>query len=117
MQNPGWMLVAVGLLIAGIGVIWLLAPWIPWMGRLPGSVGVTIGQAYQTAPPPRSISPGPQPRFPPSLRIREGQRAFRRRWVTSDRPKNTSTTPQMRKKQAEIGHCQCAHVLAVGNDG
>lgn len=40
MQHPGWLLVVVGLIIAGIGVVWLLAPWIPWFGKLPGDIAV-----------------------------------------------------------------------------
>lgn len=38
MQHPGWTLVIVGLLIAGIGVLWLFGPSIPWLGRLPGDI-------------------------------------------------------------------------------
>lgn len=40
MQHPGWMLIALGLLICGIGVVWLLAPSIPWLGRLPGDIRI-----------------------------------------------------------------------------
>jgi hypothetical protein len=36
--HPAWMLIAVGLLTLGIGVVWLLAPNIPWLGRLPGDI-------------------------------------------------------------------------------
>lgn len=36
--HPGWLLVMFGLIIAGIGLIWLLAPSIPWLGRLPGDI-------------------------------------------------------------------------------
>ena len=38
MQHPGWTLVVIGLVIAGIGAAWLLAPHIPWLGRLPGDI-------------------------------------------------------------------------------
>lgn len=38
MQHPGWALVIVGLLIAGIGLLWLFGPSIPWLGRLPGDI-------------------------------------------------------------------------------
>jgi hypothetical protein len=31
MQHPGWLLIIFGLIIAGIGVIWLIAPSIPWL--------------------------------------------------------------------------------------
>ena len=40
MQHPGWLLILVGLLIVAIGVVWLLAPSIPWLGRLPGDIVV-----------------------------------------------------------------------------
>jgi Protein of unknown function (DUF2905) len=34
----GWTLVIVGLVIAGIGLIWVLAPNLPSLGRLPGDI-------------------------------------------------------------------------------
>ncbi len=34
----GWMLVIVGLVLAGIGLIWVLAPNLPRLGRLPGDI-------------------------------------------------------------------------------
>ena len=40
MQHPGWTLVVIGLVIAAIGAVWLLAPYIPWLGRLPGDIAV-----------------------------------------------------------------------------
>jgi hypothetical protein len=40
MQHPGWALVIVGLVIAALGAVWLLAPYIPWLGRLPGDIAV-----------------------------------------------------------------------------
>ena len=36
----GWMLLVLGLLIAGIGLVWILAPSIPWLGRLPGDIRI-----------------------------------------------------------------------------
>ena len=39
-QHPGWLLIIVGLIIAGIGTVWLLAADIPWLGWLPGDVAV-----------------------------------------------------------------------------
>jgi hypothetical protein len=39
----GWALVAVGLLIAGVGAVVLLAPHVPWLGRLPGDIAVERG--------------------------------------------------------------------------
>jgi len=40
MQNPAWLLIITGVLIALIGLGWLLSPSIPWPGRLPGDVMV-----------------------------------------------------------------------------
>jgi hypothetical protein len=34
----GWALVIAGLIIAGIGLIWVLAPGLPPLGRLPGDI-------------------------------------------------------------------------------
>ena len=34
----GWMLVIIGLAIAGMGLIWVLAPHLPPLGRLPGDI-------------------------------------------------------------------------------
>jgi hypothetical protein len=34
------MLVVIGLVIAAIRAIWLLAPYIPWLGKLPGDIAV-----------------------------------------------------------------------------
>jgi len=36
----GWMLLVLGLVIAGIGLVWILAPSIPWLGRLPGDIRI-----------------------------------------------------------------------------
>jgi hypothetical protein len=38
MQNPASVLVIVGALITGIGLVWLLAPSISWLGKLPGDI-------------------------------------------------------------------------------
>jgi len=40
MQHPGWLLIIIGLLIARIGLVWLIAPSIPWLGKLPGDISV-----------------------------------------------------------------------------
>ena len=40
MQHPGWLLIVVGVIIAGIGAVWLLAPHILWLGKLPGDIAV-----------------------------------------------------------------------------
>ena len=34
----GWTLVILGLVIAGIGLIWVFAPNLPTLGRLPGDI-------------------------------------------------------------------------------
>jgi Protein of unknown function (DUF2905) len=38
--HPGWTLVFLGLVLAGVGVVWILAPSIPWLGRLPGDISI-----------------------------------------------------------------------------
>lgn len=43
MQHPGWALIIVGVLIAAIGLVWLLAPSIPWLGKLPGDIVIKRG--------------------------------------------------------------------------
>ena len=40
MRHPGWVLVIIGLLITGIGIVWLLSPSIPLLGKLPGDIRV-----------------------------------------------------------------------------
>lgn len=39
----GWILVVVGLFIAGVGLVLILAPHIPWLGRLPGDIVIERG--------------------------------------------------------------------------
>ena len=36
----GWLLLMLGLVIAGLGVVWVLAPSIPWLGHLPGDIHI-----------------------------------------------------------------------------
>ena len=38
MHHPAWSLIVVGILIVGIGFVWLVAPSIPWLGKLPGDI-------------------------------------------------------------------------------
>ena len=36
----GWALLVLGLVLAGAGLVWILAPSIPWLGRLPGDIRI-----------------------------------------------------------------------------
>lgn len=38
MRHPGWILVIIGVVVAGVGVIWMIAPSTPWLGKLPGDI-------------------------------------------------------------------------------
>ena len=38
MQHPAWSFVIFGVLIAAIGAVWLFAPSVPWLGKLPGDI-------------------------------------------------------------------------------
>lgn len=40
MQHPAWTLVILGVVIALIGLVWLFAPSIPWLGKLPGDIHI-----------------------------------------------------------------------------
>lgn len=40
MQHPGWVLVILGAVITMIGLVWLLAPSMPWLGKLPGDIAI-----------------------------------------------------------------------------
>lgn len=40
MRHPGWILVCVGLLVTVTGFVWLIAPSIPGLGKLPGDVRI-----------------------------------------------------------------------------
>lgn len=40
MQHPAWLLIVVGMVIAVIGLVWLFAPSIPWLGKLPGDIAI-----------------------------------------------------------------------------
>jgi hypothetical protein len=39
------MLVIIGLVVAGIGLIWVLAPGLPTLGRLPGDIVIERGNS------------------------------------------------------------------------
>jgi hypothetical protein len=36
--QPAVILILIGLLLAAVGLAWLLLPNIPWLGRLPGDI-------------------------------------------------------------------------------
>jgi hypothetical protein len=38
--NLGLVLLVLGLVIAGVGLVWIFAPSVPWLGRLPGDIRV-----------------------------------------------------------------------------
>lgn len=40
MDHPGWTLVIIGAVVAVIGLVWVFAPSIPWLGRLPGDIDI-----------------------------------------------------------------------------
>jgi Protein of unknown function (DUF2905) len=40
MNHPAWGLVAIGLVIAAVGLVWLATPAIPWLGKLPGDIAI-----------------------------------------------------------------------------
>lgn len=40
MQHPAWALIVLGAVIAAVGLVWLLAPQVPWLGKLPGDIVV-----------------------------------------------------------------------------
>ncbi len=38
--NMGWTLIILGLVITAVGLVWVLARSVPWLGKLPGDVRV-----------------------------------------------------------------------------
>ena len=40
MSHPGWALVVVDALTVVIGLVWIAAPSIPWLGKLPGDIEI-----------------------------------------------------------------------------
>ena len=40
MSNPGWVFIVIGLLIALVGLVWLFAPAIASLGKLPGDIAI-----------------------------------------------------------------------------
>ncbi len=42
----GWMFFVLGLVMVGVGLIWILSPSIPWLGRLPGDIRIE-GQNFR----------------------------------------------------------------------
>jgi hypothetical protein len=39
-EHPGWMLVIVGLVTLAAGLLWILFPSVPGLGRLPGDIRI-----------------------------------------------------------------------------
>jgi hypothetical protein len=39
----GWLLLITGLVLAGIGLIWIVLPSVGWLGRLPGDIRIERG--------------------------------------------------------------------------
>jgi hypothetical protein len=46
----GWVLVTTGLVVAGVGLVWVLAPNLPRPGRLPGDVVIERGNSRFSFP-------------------------------------------------------------------
>ncbi|RCS48246.1 DUF2905 domain-containing protein [Bremerella cremea] len=46
MSHPGWLLILVGLLMVGVGVVWLWGGSLPWLGKLPGDIAVDRGNFH-----------------------------------------------------------------------
>ncbi len=42
----GSLLLILVLVIAGVGLVWILAPSIPWLGRLPGDIRIE-GESFR----------------------------------------------------------------------
>ena len=40
MHHPGWTLIVIGLLIAGIGLLWVSGLSFSWLGHLPGDIRI-----------------------------------------------------------------------------
>lgn len=40
MQQPAWIVVVIGLLIAAIGALWMIMPGGSWLGHLPGDIAI-----------------------------------------------------------------------------
>jgi hypothetical protein len=40
MNHPGWGLVVIGSMIAVVGLVWLVMPSVPWLGKMPGDIAI-----------------------------------------------------------------------------
>jgi len=40
MHAPAWILIVAGIALVAAGVVWLLLPSVPWLGRLPGDLAI-----------------------------------------------------------------------------
>ena len=43
MNHPGWSLVVIGSLLMGVGLLWIVLPFVPWLGKLPGDIAIERG--------------------------------------------------------------------------
>ena len=42
MHHPAWALIILGGFIIATGIVWLLAPSVPWLGKLPGDIRIEM---------------------------------------------------------------------------
>jgi hypothetical protein len=40
MTHPAWLLIVLGVILALIGIVWLVLPAVPGLGRLPGDIRI-----------------------------------------------------------------------------
>lgn len=40
MQHPAWTLIVVGVILVAVGLVWLILPAMPWLGKLPGDIRI-----------------------------------------------------------------------------
>lgn len=40
MNHPAWLLIVFGLVLLAVGILWLVVPAVPWLGRLPGDIRI-----------------------------------------------------------------------------
>ncbi len=40
MSHPAYLLVTIGLVVTGVGLLWLMSGSFPWLGHLPGDIRI-----------------------------------------------------------------------------